>query len=245
MRRRARAGIVALALALTALSSCGASGTSTVERARPGGTRGRAEADRQLRGTGLRRRRPRLPEAPLRGRAGGQDRRSCATAAGSAAPSSTSPAWSPSEGERGLLSVAFPPDYRESGRFYVYYTDNSGDIRIDEFHRRSQTRAAAGSRRTVIAIPHPENSNHNGGQLAVPRQPPLLRHRRRRLRRRPAEQRPEPGEPARQAAADRPAAVRRAAVLGSRLATRSSAGPAATRSTATGSATPSASRSTR
>jgi hypothetical protein len=37
MRRRARAGIVALALALTALSSCGASGTSTVERAKPGG----------------------------------------------------------------------------------------------------------------------------------------------------------------------------------------------------------------
>ena len=38
MRRRARAGIVALALTLTALSSCGASGTSTVERARPGGS---------------------------------------------------------------------------------------------------------------------------------------------------------------------------------------------------------------
>ncbi len=39
---------------------------------------------------------------------------------------------------------------------------------------------------------------------AVPRRPPLLRHRRRRLRRRPAEQRPEPRQPARQAAADRP-----------------------------------------
>ncbi len=69
------------------------------------------------------------------------------------------------EGERGLLSIAFPPDYASSGRFYVYYTDGDGNIRIDEFRRRSATRAAAGSRRTVIRIPHPENSNHNGGQL--------------------------------------------------------------------------------
>jgi glucose/arabinose dehydrogenase len=68
-------------------------------------------------------------------------------------------------GERGLLSVAFPPDYPSSGRFYVYYTDSDGNIRIDEFHRASATRAAAGSRREVIDIPHPVNSNHNGGQL--------------------------------------------------------------------------------
>lgn len=68
-------------------------------------------------------------------------------------------------GERGLLSVAFPPDYARSKRFYVYYTDAAGAIQIDEFQRRSATRAAAGSRRPVITIPHPVNSNHNGGQL--------------------------------------------------------------------------------
>ena len=68
-------------------------------------------------------------------------------------------------GEQGLLSLAFPPDYRQSGRFYVYYTDNAGNIRIDEFRRRSATRAAPGSQRRVIEIPHPVNSNHNGGQL--------------------------------------------------------------------------------
>jgi len=68
-------------------------------------------------------------------------------------------------GERGLLSIAFPPDYRQSRRFYVYYTDAQGDIRVDEFKRRGATRAARGSRRTVIDIPHRENSNHNGGQL--------------------------------------------------------------------------------
>ena len=68
-------------------------------------------------------------------------------------------------GERGLLSVAFPLDYRSSKRFYVYYTDAAGNIRIDEFKRGSATRARRGSQRKVIVIPHPVNANHNGGQL--------------------------------------------------------------------------------
>ena len=68
-------------------------------------------------------------------------------------------------GERGLLSIAFPPDYASSGRFYVYYTDRAGNIRIDEFKRRTPTRADPGTRRQVIVIPHPVNANHNGGQL--------------------------------------------------------------------------------
>jgi glucose/arabinose dehydrogenase len=68
-------------------------------------------------------------------------------------------------GERGLLSIAFPPDYGQSGDFYVYYTDKAGNIRVDEFQRASATRAKRGSRRGVIEIPHPVNANHNGGQL--------------------------------------------------------------------------------
>jgi glucose/arabinose dehydrogenase len=68
-------------------------------------------------------------------------------------------------GEEGLLSVAFPPDYARSKRFYVYYTDNAGNIRVDEFRRRTATRASFSSRRPVIEVPHPVNSNHNGGQL--------------------------------------------------------------------------------
>jgi glucose/arabinose dehydrogenase len=67
--------------------------------------------------------------------------------------------------ERGLLSIAFPPDYKSSGRFYVYYVDKAGSIQIDEFQRATPTRAAPESRRTVITIPHPVNANHNGGQL--------------------------------------------------------------------------------
>jgi glucose/arabinose dehydrogenase len=69
------------------------------------------------------------------------------------------------EGERGLLSVAFPPDYKTSGRFYVYFVNKSGAIEIDEYQRASATRADPGSRRTVITIPHPVNANHNGGQM--------------------------------------------------------------------------------
>jgi glucose/arabinose dehydrogenase len=68
-------------------------------------------------------------------------------------------------GERGLLSVAFPPDYARSKRFYVYYTDNDGNIRIDEFKRGTAVRARRSSRRKVIVIPHPVNASHNGGQL--------------------------------------------------------------------------------
>ncbi len=68
-------------------------------------------------------------------------------------------------GERGLLSIAFPPDYARSQRFYVYYTDNDGNIRVGEFRRRTATEAARGTGRTVIEIPHPVNDNHNGGQL--------------------------------------------------------------------------------
>jgi glucose/arabinose dehydrogenase len=67
--------------------------------------------------------------------------------------------------ERGLLSIAFPPDYKQSGRFYVYFTDNQGDIEVMQFRRRSATRAKRSSGRLVMQINHRANDNHNGGQL--------------------------------------------------------------------------------
>ena len=67
--------------------------------------------------------------------------------------------------ERGLLSIAFPPDYSRSKRFYVYYVNKRGNVEIDEFHRRTATRGEGASQRQVIEIPHPVNANHNGGQL--------------------------------------------------------------------------------
>jgi glucose/arabinose dehydrogenase len=66
-------------------------------------------------------------------------------------------------GEGGMLSMAFAPDYRDSGRFYVYYTDNRGFLQIDQFVR-SGDRADQGSRRSVMRVPH-FRGNHKGGQL--------------------------------------------------------------------------------
>jgi glucose/arabinose dehydrogenase len=70
-------------------------------------------------------------------------------------------------GESGMLSMAFAPDYRSSGRFYVYYTDNQGFLQIDQFRRSGDpNRADPGSRRSVMRVPHPR-FNHKGGQLQI------------------------------------------------------------------------------
>jgi glucose/arabinose dehydrogenase len=71
-----------------------------------------------------------------------------------------------SGGERGLLSVAFPPDYPSSRLIYVYFTNQGGDIEIAELHASADgLRADPGSLRPVLIVPHPDHSNHNGGQL--------------------------------------------------------------------------------
>jgi hypothetical protein len=71
-------------------------------------------------------------------------------------------------GERGMLSVAFPPNYERSRRFYVYYTDRNGAIEVDHFRRSpdSPVEALPDSREEIITIPHPGASNHNGGTVA-------------------------------------------------------------------------------
>jgi glucose/arabinose dehydrogenase len=69
-----------------------------------------------------------------------------------------------SGGERGLLSMAFAPNYLKNRRFYVYYTDGGGDIRVVEFRGR-RNRARKSSARTVMTQDHSTYSNHNGGQL--------------------------------------------------------------------------------
>ena len=70
------------------------------------------------------------------------------------------------EGESGLLSMAFAPDYARSRLVYIYYVDRSGALRVDRYRRsaRNPHRAERGSRRNVIAQPHPRG-NHKGGQL--------------------------------------------------------------------------------
>jgi glucose/arabinose dehydrogenase len=70
-------------------------------------------------------------------------------------------------GEQGLLSIAFPADYKKSRRFYVYFTDTEGNNRVVEFRRsrRHPARAIPSSKRLVLLLPHPFYENHNGGGL--------------------------------------------------------------------------------
>ncbi|MGH8925211.1 MAG: PQQ-dependent sugar dehydrogenase [Acidimicrobiia bacterium] len=70
-----------------------------------------------------------------------------------------------SGGERGLLGLAFHPDYASNGRFFVNYTNASGDTRVVEYEASPDpNRADTGSARQLLAIDQPA-SNHNGGWL--------------------------------------------------------------------------------
>jgi glucose/arabinose dehydrogenase len=72
------------------------------------------------------------------------------------------------DSERGLLSMAFARDYASSRRFYIYFTDNRGDIHIQEGRRSaSNPDVASRSRRNLLTIAHHEFPNHDGGQLQI------------------------------------------------------------------------------
>ena len=70
-------------------------------------------------------------------------------------------------GERGLLSMAFDPNYATNRLFYVVFTNLNGDVEVDEFRRSAGNPKLANlaSRRRVLVVPHRDASNHNGGQL--------------------------------------------------------------------------------
>jgi glucose/arabinose dehydrogenase len=68
-------------------------------------------------------------------------------------------------GERGLLGLAFHPDYRTNGRFFVAYTNLAGDDVISEFTRSVRQEADPGSERILMTI-HEPFANHNGGMVA-------------------------------------------------------------------------------
>jgi len=66
-----------------------------------------------------------------------------------------------SGGERGLLSVAFAPDYERSGLFYVDYTDEAGDTRVVEYKAEDGI-VDESSARELLRVEQPY-ANHNGG----------------------------------------------------------------------------------
>lgn len=74
-----------------------------------------------------------------------------------------------SGGERGLLGLAFAPNYTMSGRFYVNYTDNSSTTEpntiIARYTVSSNPNIANSTGNILMSIQQPF-SNHNGGKMA-------------------------------------------------------------------------------
>jgi glucose/arabinose dehydrogenase len=68
-------------------------------------------------------------------------------------------------GERGLLGLAFHPDYATNGLFYVDYTDRSGDTQIERYTVSGDPDLAdPGSAKLILSIEQPYG-NHNGGMV--------------------------------------------------------------------------------
>lgn len=70
-------------------------------------------------------------------------------------------------GERGLLGLAFHPQYAGTGRFFVFYTRaGDGALVIAEYGVSANRDVADPNERVLLTIPHPTNANHNGGMIA-------------------------------------------------------------------------------
>ncbi|MEP3836685.1 MAG: PQQ-dependent sugar dehydrogenase [Algibacter sp.] len=74
-----------------------------------------------------------------------------------------------SGGERGLLGLAFAPDYASTGRFYVNYTDNSSTNKPNTVIARytvSENPDIANTNGTNLLTFQQPFGNHNGGKIA-------------------------------------------------------------------------------
>jgi hypothetical protein len=69
-----------------------------------------------------------------------------------------------STGERGLHSIAFPPDYATSQIFYASFTNNSGDTHVSRFQLIDENTGDPTTEELLLFIDQP-NSNHNGGRM--------------------------------------------------------------------------------
>lgn len=69
-------------------------------------------------------------------------------------------------GERGLLSLAFHPQYASNGYFYVYYTNPQGDIRVVRYTVSANPNIADSTTGdTILRVFHETYDNHDGGLL--------------------------------------------------------------------------------
>jgi glucose/arabinose dehydrogenase len=70
-----------------------------------------------------------------------------------------------SGGERGLLGMAFHPDFATNRLFYINYTNLSGHTIIAEYMMREDGTADPDTARRVLRVRQPA-ANHNGGMIA-------------------------------------------------------------------------------
>jgi glucose/arabinose dehydrogenase len=70
------------------------------------------------------------------------------------------------DGERGLLGLAFDPDYATTGQFVVHYTDLTGNTRVTRFRVSSDPDVADPASEEVLLTAEQPFSNHKGGQIA-------------------------------------------------------------------------------
>src|SRR6266487_5486976 len=85
----------------------------------------------------------------------------------------------PSYDERGLLGLAFHPNFKSNGKFYLYYNapprpggpapgvpwDNTCTVAEFKVSAGDPNKADLSSKRDIIKIDHPQ-PNHNGGTIA-------------------------------------------------------------------------------
>ncbi len=70
-------------------------------------------------------------------------------------------------GERGLLGLAFHPDFETNRYLYIYYTRTDGDIMLTRLQANAaRTSASLATEVPLLRIEHSARSNHNGGGLA-------------------------------------------------------------------------------
>ena len=68
-------------------------------------------------------------------------------------------------GERGLLGLAFHPDYPDNGLFFINYTEaGSGDTIVERYSVSEDPNVANSSGVVILRIGQPE-ANHNGGDM--------------------------------------------------------------------------------
>ena len=62
--------------------------------------------------------------------------------------------------------MAFHPGYATNGFFFIYYTNGAGDLELARYRVSANPNVADDESKVIIkTIPHPINSNHNGGEL--------------------------------------------------------------------------------